>query len=320
MGGLDPVARTGRFGDTQRGSSTFWHAPGFGGGCAGTCRPRLAPAHRRRRAGEVVHFSISDIDEDETYVLEIGDRRLAEGSGTDAEEVSGQFTMPDLGGGERTVTVEAEIGERGDTTTVKRKLRYLGALAPAPAIAGPSPAPPAPVPAAPTPTAVTPEPTQASTAPDPPASRATADRTRSKRARRQARKRRTTERRRVESRRNTSAVKRPKKRKETAKPKRARTRAHCTALRRRPGILACLGCARPLDRILGPERNRPAHGHAHARGHRRRILRTGRGRARADAAWPGSARARRHGALAPAYRASAAPGDRASAAQLGSPA
>ena len=102
----------------------------------------------------MVHFSISDIDEDETYVLEIGDRRLAEGSGTDAEEVSGQFTMPDLGGGERTVTVEAEIGERGDMTTVKRTLRYLGALAPAPAIAGPSPTPPAPVPAAPTPTAV----------------------------------------------------------------------------------------------------------------------------------------------------------------------
>ena len=85
----------------------------------------------------MVHFSISDIDEDETYVLEIGDRRLAEGSGTDAEEVSGQFTMPDLGGGERTVTVEAEIGERGDMTTVKRKLRYLGAPAPAPAIAAP---------------------------------------------------------------------------------------------------------------------------------------------------------------------------------------
>ncbi len=89
----------------------------------------------------MVHFSISDIDEDETYVLEIGDRRLAQGSGNEAEEVSGQFTMPDLGGGERTVTVEAEIGERGDTTTVKRTLRYLGAVTPARAVAAPSPAP-----------------------------------------------------------------------------------------------------------------------------------------------------------------------------------
>ena len=60
----------------------------------------------------MVHFSISDIDEDETYVLEIGAHRLAEGSGTDAEEVSGQLAMPDFGGGERKVTVEAEIGER----------------------------------------------------------------------------------------------------------------------------------------------------------------------------------------------------------------
>jgi hypothetical protein len=185
-------------------------------------------------AGDVVHFSVSDIDEDETYVLEIGDRRLAEGSGNDAEEVSGQFTMPDLGGGERKVTVEAEIGERGerDTTTVKRKLRYLGAPTPAPAaaIAAPPPAPPAPVPAALTPAAVTPpEPIPSLSAPAPPASRATADRTRSKRTRR-ARKRRTTEQRRVESRRNTSAVKRPKKGKETAKPKRTRERARTAPL------------------------------------------------------------------------------------------
>jgi hypothetical protein len=177
----------------------------------------------------VVHFSISDIDEDETYVLEIGDRRLAEGSGTDAEEVSGQFTMPDLGGGERTVTVEAEIGERDDTTTVKRTLRYLGALTPALAIAGPSPAPTAPVPAAPTPSAGTPEPTHATTTPDSPASRGPADRTRSKRGRRHARKRRATERRlspprRAESRRHSSAVKRAKRRKEKAKPKRERAR------------------------------------------------------------------------------------------------
>ena len=178
----------------------------------------------------MVHFSISDIDEDETYVLEIGDRRLAEGSGNKAERVSGQFTMPDLGGGERTVTVEAEIGERGDTTTVKRTLRYLGALAPALAIAGPSPAPPTPVPAAPTPTAVPPEPTRASTAPDPPSSRATADRTRSKPARRQARKKRATERRRDENHGNGATVKRTKRREEKAKTKARREHARTAPL------------------------------------------------------------------------------------------
>lgn len=181
---------------------------------------RLTP---EAAAGDVVHFSVSDIDEDETYVLEIGDRRLAEGSGTDAEEVSGQFTMPDLGGGERKVTVEAEIGERGDTTTVKRKLRYLGAPTPAPAIAVPPPAPPAPVPAALTPAAVAPAPMQTSTAPDAPAPPATVDRTRPKRTPRQARKGRTTERRRVASRRKASAVKRARKTKSKRKRELART-------------------------------------------------------------------------------------------------
>ena len=183
----------------------------------------------------MVHFSISDIDEDETYVLEIGGRRLAEGSGNDAEEVAGQFTMPDLGGGERKVTVEAEIGDRDDrddTKTVKRKLRYLGAPAPAPAIAAPPPVQAAPIPAAPPPAAVTPAPTQALTAPEAPASRATADRTRSKRAPRRARKRRTTERRPVESRRDASPVKRAKTKsgKVNAKPKRKRDRARTAPL------------------------------------------------------------------------------------------
>ena len=177
----------------------------------------------------MVHFSISDIDEDETYVLEIGDRRLAEGSGTKAEQVSGQFAMPDLGGGARTVTVEAEIGERNDMTTVKRTLRYLGALAPAPATSGQPPAPPAPVPAAPTPTVDTPNPTHATTTPDPPASRATVDRKRSERAPRHRRKRRKAERlqsspKRVAGHRRDSAVKRAKRKKETAKPKRERPR------------------------------------------------------------------------------------------------
>ena len=39
--------------------------------------------------------------------------------------------MPDLGGGERKVTLEAEIRDEDDRKTVKRKLRYLGGPAPA---------------------------------------------------------------------------------------------------------------------------------------------------------------------------------------------
>jgi hypothetical protein len=191
--------------------------------------PSLRLAEYESRAGEVMHFSISDIDEDETYVLEIGDRRVADGSGTEAEEISGQFTMPDLGGGERKVTVEAEIGDEDDSTTVKRKLRYLGGPAPAPAIAGPpAPPPPAPAPASLTPAPRAPDPIPALTVPAAPASPSSGDTTRSKRATRRARKGRTTEQRpspprRVESRRHDSASKLAKRKRAKAKRDRPRT-------------------------------------------------------------------------------------------------
>ena len=84
-----------------------------------------------------------------TYDVEVADRDVVEGEGDgDSGPVSGQFTMPDLGGSAKSVTVEAVIRDDGDDkTTVKRKLQYLG-----PAIkVEPTPAPPAPVaaPAAP---------------------------------------------------------------------------------------------------------------------------------------------------------------------------
>ena len=51
----------------------------------------------------------------------------------DSGAVSGQFTMPDLGAGAKSVTVEAEIRDDGDDkTTVKRKLQYLGPALPRP--------------------------------------------------------------------------------------------------------------------------------------------------------------------------------------------
>jgi len=193
--------------------------------------PSLHTTESEARAGEVVHFSISDIDEDETYVLQIGDRRLGEGSGTDAEEVSGQFTMPDLGGGERKVTVEAEVGERNDTRTVKRKLRYLGGPAPAPALTVADPPLPAPTPA---PVLVPPAApaagsAQTLTAPGTAASEPPAIRPRSRRAPRQARPEHRSGRRqsasnRAESRNPDSAVERTKRKKATAKAKRERAR------------------------------------------------------------------------------------------------
>jgi hypothetical protein len=92
-----------------------------------------------------VHFSISGAEGRVDYGLEVGDIEVLEGTST-AKVVTGQFTMPDLGAIDRTVTVEARIHEPDDTTTVRRNLEYL-----APAPAPPSPAvaaPPAPAPTA----------------------------------------------------------------------------------------------------------------------------------------------------------------------------
>ena len=199
-----------------------------------------APAHAgpglhldesEARAGQVVHFSISDIDEEEAYLIQIGDRTLAAGSGTKSEQVSGQFTMPDLGGGDRKVTVEAEIRDGDDKKTPKRKLRYIGGPpAPALTVADTPPAtPPAPAPAALPPAAPAPAPAQPLTAAGVPASERHAIRPRSRRAPpRHARKKSRSERRRSRSQADRpkrhgrdSAVKRAKRNK--AKRNRDRT-------------------------------------------------------------------------------------------------
>ncbi|MGH2979361.1 MAG: hypothetical protein ACRDLQ_06965, partial [Solirubrobacterales bacterium] len=91
--------------------------------------PHFALTESQARAGEAVHFSISGARGRVEYELEIGDREVLEGSGA-GKHVLGQFTMPDLGPTGRTVTVEAEIEESDDRTSVERKLLYL---APAPA-------------------------------------------------------------------------------------------------------------------------------------------------------------------------------------------
>ena len=142
--------------------------------------PGLHLGESEARAGQVVHFSISDVDEEEAYVIQIGDRTVAGGNGTQSEQVSGQFTMPDLGGGERKVTLEAEIRDEDDRKTVKRKLRYLGGPAPALTVADTPPVtPPAPAPAALPPAAPAPAPAQPLTVAGVPASEPPAIRPRS---------------------------------------------------------------------------------------------------------------------------------------------
>jgi hypothetical protein len=121
--------------------------------------PRFTVAEREARAADVVHFSITNVDDDLTYVVEVDDRVVASGA-SDDEDVSGQFGMPDLGAKARSVTVEAQVNEDGDRDTFTRRIEYLGpAPAPKPAAtvvpaspsvsAAPAPAPgPASVPAA----------------------------------------------------------------------------------------------------------------------------------------------------------------------------
>jgi hypothetical protein len=119
--------------------------------------PKFTLAESQATAGDTVHFTITGAKGRVSYELEIGDREVAEDSASSGKALSGQFTMPDLGGSDREVTVEAQIEESHKTTTARRKIRYLAAVpaiaTPVPAIAVPvmpAPAPPAaPAPAPP---------------------------------------------------------------------------------------------------------------------------------------------------------------------------
>lgn len=100
-------------------------------------------------AGEAISFSIGDIDDRVKYEVEVADRDVLKGE-ADADDgvtISAQFTMPDLGPSSKSVTVEIEARDDDGTTTLKRKLQYLGhapaavEAPPAPAAAAPAPSP-----------------------------------------------------------------------------------------------------------------------------------------------------------------------------------
>ncbi len=158
--------------------------------------PSFVLAESQARAGDAVHFSITGGEDQVTYELQVADRDVLNG-GADGDNgaISGQFTMPDLGGTAKSVTVEAEIRDDGDDkTTVKRKLQYLGPAAKV----DPTPVPPAPVaaPAAPQQAVSGPAPAQGPAAAAAPSAPAPAAERRAKRKRRQARRRRAAARRR----------------------------------------------------------------------------------------------------------------------------
>jgi hypothetical protein len=97
----------------------------------------------RAAAGDPVHFSISDTESGATYGLEIGGEEVSEGSDSAGRGISGVFTMPNLGDTGRTVMVEAQITESGETTILTRTLEYLvptqAAPGPAGTVTGPAP-------------------------------------------------------------------------------------------------------------------------------------------------------------------------------------
>jgi hypothetical protein len=116
--------------------------------------PSFVLATSQATAGDAVHFSISGLESDATYLLEIGDEDVASGSPA-GNRVSGVFTMPNLGDTGRRVTVEAQIGQSGETTILTRTLEYLAptrAATPGPTgtTAGEAPQPAPSIPSQPT--------------------------------------------------------------------------------------------------------------------------------------------------------------------------
>jgi hypothetical protein len=155
--------------------------------------PSFVLAESGARAGDPVHFSISGAEGRVEYEVEVGGRDVAAGSG--AGTVSGQFTMPNLGNSAKAVTVEADLEDEDDDTTVYRKLQYLGPVVAVTGATGVQPAA-APAPAAPEAPASAPQPVHVPQATAAPAAVPAAARQRSKRRAKHRRKRAKSERRR----------------------------------------------------------------------------------------------------------------------------
>jgi hypothetical protein len=123
---------------------------------AGSASAQADPGFRltesAAKPGDTVHFSISDADDVTSYTIEVAGRTVTQGANRRRDDISGAFTMPELGGSTRMVAVEARMKEPDETTKVSRALQYLAPPAPAP-VQPPAPAPeppaaPQPAPAA----------------------------------------------------------------------------------------------------------------------------------------------------------------------------
>src|SRR5688572_10169922 len=61
--------------------------------------------------GDTVHFAISDADDVKRFTISVAGQTIVESGNKHRENINGTFTMPDLGGSTRTVTVEAKLKE-----------------------------------------------------------------------------------------------------------------------------------------------------------------------------------------------------------------
>ena len=61
--------------------------------------------------GDAVHFAISDADDVKRFTISVAGQTIVESGNKHRENINGTFTMPDLGGSTRTVTVEAKLKE-----------------------------------------------------------------------------------------------------------------------------------------------------------------------------------------------------------------
>jgi hypothetical protein len=121
---------------------------------AAHAKPSFGVVESSARAGDLVHFTISGVDGNVDYALEVDDMQVLEG--TSDGVVSDTFTVPDLGDAVRTVAVEAEIRANGRLKKVETDLDYLGPALPLTGPPTPSTAPAVPVvpQAVPTPEAI----------------------------------------------------------------------------------------------------------------------------------------------------------------------
>jgi hypothetical protein len=92
---------------------------------AAYARPTCELVETSARAGDVVHFYISGVENNVAYEVEVADTYLLDDAG-EGDVVSGMFTVPDLGDEPRTVTVEVKMWWLDKRRTVKRRLDYLG--------------------------------------------------------------------------------------------------------------------------------------------------------------------------------------------------